>query len=316
MNRLTELRRKIQALKDEPAKAIPWMQEAARLGDYNSIRTLVYAYTHGDYGLPLDETKAYEYTVMGARLGEGWCLYNAAVSARQGQGTPVDMVQSRKWMLAAAEAGQLEAYLPAAEMLVLGQGGPVDLHEAKRLCQKAVDDPDCRDRESARELLGNIYNEEGINYLRAGNHIMAAGSFRQGVDLDNTDCVVNLAYEYTIEDGVGPDEKETFDLCLKAADAGHPLGMYNVSMCYREGHGTEKDLRTAFEWMRNAAKSGFAEAYLPLAQHYYYGVGVHQDKMRGLQWASEAARTDCRAQDEAKAFLAQIQHDPAVRAQQ
>lgn len=82
--------------------------------------------------------------------------------------------------------------------------------------------------------------------------------------------------------------EKTWRCSLQAADLGHPAGMYNVSMCFREGVGTAQDSRKAFEWMKNAAKAEFAEAALPLAQHYHYGLGVHPDDVQALYWVNRA----------------------------
>lgn len=51
MERLTQLKRVIQSLEDQPEAQVPYLREAAQLGDYDSIRTLIHCYTYGDYGL-------------------------------------------------------------------------------------------------------------------------------------------------------------------------------------------------------------------------------------------------------------------------
>lgn len=278
MKTLTQLRRKIRELDNEPARALPYWQQAAALGDYNSIFNLIHAYTYGDMGVEADTAKVFEYTLMGARLGEGWCQYNAAICLRDGIGCEPDEKASRQWMLKAAQGDEKRAYLPAAE-ICLQQG---DLDQAVRFCQAAQDDP------SARQLLGSLRNQQGVQLMHQGRHEEAVVRFEEGIRLGSRECLVSLAYEYSLEEGVGQDYSRTFAYNLQAADAGSATAMYNVSMCYREGLGTPKDARTAFEWMRNAANASFTEAYLPLAEHYGYGIGVRQDKDQAVHWAALA----------------------------
>ncbi len=109
MERLTQLKRVIQSLEDQPEAQVPYLREAAQLGDYDSIRTLIHCYTYGDYGLDPDPAQAFACTLLGARLGEGWCQYNAAVCCSQGRGCEPDQQQAARWMKQAAAADVPEA---------------------------------------------------------------------------------------------------------------------------------------------------------------------------------------------------------------
>lgn len=282
MERLTQLKRVIQSLEDQPEAQVPYLREAAQLGDYDSIRTLIHCYTYGDYGLDPDPAQAFACTLLGARLGEGWCQYNAAVCCSQGRGCEPDQQQAARWMKQAAAADVPEAWLPCADMLITREK---DFPEARRLIEKAMEGGQ---EQEARQLLGKLCSEEGSALMEQGLHTQAEAVLRDGAALQNPDCLVSLAYEYSIEDGVGQDMEKTWRCSLQAADLGHPAGMYNVSMCFREGVGTAQDSRKAFEWMKNAAKAEFAEAALPLAQHYHYGLGVHPDDVQALYWVNRA----------------------------
>ena len=286
MKRLLQLKRAIQSMEDNPQDQVPFLEEAAALGDYDSIRTLIHCYTYGDYGLEPDPVQACRYTVLGAQLGEGWCLYNAAICAQEGRGCPVDLPQAMTWMKQAAAADVPEAWLPCARMLMSREK---DFAEARRLICHAIAHGQ---EEEGRLLLGRLCSEEGMNLLEDGKHRAAEQVLLEGAALDDADCLVSLAFEYSIEDGVGQDPQKTFDCSMRAADLGHPAGMYNVSMCLREGVGTAQDPRKAFEWMKNAAKSGFDEAALPLAQHYHYGIGVHPDDRQARPWLDKALETE------------------------
>lgn len=278
MKTLTQLRRQIRDLEDEPEKALPYWQQAAAMGDYSSICSLIHAYTYGDMGVEANLAKVYEYTLMGAQLGEGWCQYNAAICLRDGLGCQPDPEASEDWMIQAALGEEKRAYLPAAEICVRRN----DLEQAVRFCQQAQEQPE------ARELLGGIRNQQGVQLMEKGDHQQAVLFLEEGADLGCRECMVSLAYEYSLEEGIGQDFEKTYAYNLQAADAGSATAMYNLSMCCREGMGTVKDARSAFEWMKNAANAQFAEAYLPLAQHYAYGIGVRQDKETAIHWATLA----------------------------
>lgn len=282
MQRLIQLKRILQTLQDKPELQVPYLREAAELGDYDSIRTLIHAYTYGDYGVQTDPEQAFRYTKMGADLGEGWCQYDTAICCRDGRGCPQDDDQAWYWMAQAAAADVPEAWLPYAQMLIRDRQ---DYEEARRYILKAIS---AGQKEDGHRLLGRLCSEKGSALIEEGRHQEAADTLDLGARLDDADCLVTLAYEYSIPDGVGQDMEKTFAFSLKAADLGHPAGMYNVSMCFREGVGTDRDDREAFEWMKNAAKAGFEEAYLPLAQHYHVGLGVHVDEDQALYWVRKA----------------------------
>lgn len=286
MKRIIQLKRAINSLEDQPEKQVPFLQEAAALGDYDSIRTLIHCYTYGDCGLEPDPEKVYEYTLMGAALGEGWCLYNAAVCCREGKGCPKDMDRALAFMKQAAAADVPEAWLPCAAMMI---SQTKEYDEARRLILHAVMNGQ---EKEGNLLLGKLCSEQGAQLLEEGNHRRAVQVLSEGAALNDADCLVSLAYEYSIEDGVGQDLARTFVCSMKAADLGHPAGMYNVSMCLREGVGTGQDPRKAFEWMKNAAKSDFPDAALPLAQHYHYGIGVNADDDQARYWLSKALETE------------------------
>lgn len=285
MENLTYLRRRIRDLENEPEKALPFMEQAAELGDYPSICSVIHAYTYGDMGFKPNPQKVFRFTLMGAEQGIGWCQFNAAVFYRDGTGCERDLDKSTYWMIQAAQGDESRAYLPAAE--VTAREG--DYGQARSFCKKALD----TDRhDQAVKLLGRLYEEEGVMWREKGDHVLAAACFEQGAELDSAACCVALAYEYSLADGVGQDLKKTYEYSLKAADLGEPAGMYNVSMCLREGAGCTADDREAFEWMKNAANIRFEQAYLPLAQHYLYGVGVRSDRAQAERWGRLALKAE------------------------
>ena len=58
----------------------------------------------------------------------------------------------------------------------------------------------------------------------------------------------------------GKAPKHILEYYKASAEAGYPLGMYNVARCYINGLGNYVDRNLGWEWMRKAADAGIDEA--------------------------------------------------------
>ena len=69
-------------------------------------------------------------------------------------------------------------------------------------------------------------------------------------------------------EGVAADPRRAFRLFMRAAGAGYPPAMENVSTCYERGSGVEADERLAVEWkIRSRAARGDRNAQAWLRQN-------------------------------------------------
>ena len=46
----------------------------------------------------------------------------------------------------------------------------------------------------------------------------------------------------------------------KSADQGHPFGLFNLGVCYKDGIGVAKDEKLAFEFYKKSADQGNSDA--------------------------------------------------------
>ncbi|WP_174802489.1 tetratricopeptide repeat protein [Martelella limonii] len=75
----------------------------------------------------------------------------------------------------------------------------------------------------------------------------------------------------------------------KAAEAGDPVAMRELSTILRGGKGLEADADEAASWLQKAAEAGDSEAMLQLAQAYAFGAGVEQSAEKASMWLKSAA---------------------------
>ena len=77
-----------------------------------------------------------------------------------------------------------------------------------------------------------------------------------------------------------------------AAERGDKVAQYELSRCYSNGKGVEKDDTQAVFWVRKSALQGHSRAQSVLGVHYYYGTGVEQDKKEAMYWFARAERNE------------------------
>ena len=78
--------------------------------------------------------------------------------------------------------------------------------------------------------------------------------------------------------GVDADKSRAFQLCVTAADSGHPLALNNLAFCYETGSGVRQDLQMAFSlYQQSFSISHDAATMNKLARCYTYGIGTKRD---------------------------------------
>jgi len=99
----------------------------------------------------------------------------------------------------------------------------------------------------------------------------------------------NLSIYYREGKGTAKNLENEFYWLQKAAQGGHTNAKHDLALCYAEGTGTTKDYTQAVKWWEQASKEGNAEGKASLGSCYYYALGVTEDKEKGLQLWKEAA---------------------------
>tara|TARA_B100001094_G_scaffold330272_1_gene395094 strand:- start:5253 stop:7010 length:1758 start_codon:yes stop_codon:yes gene_type:complete len=75
----------------------------------------------------------------------------------------------------------------------------------------------------------------------------------------------------------------------RAADAGLPRAMFNMSITYAHGLGVNKNQDLHIQWLTRAAKAGFMNAQFNLASLYHISSAVPHDYSKAINWYKQAA---------------------------
>ena len=120
----------------------------------------------------------------------------------------------------------------------------------------------------------------------------AAGAQRiLSVMTEETCALVREGKRLYLSNGQGMTEENirAFGLFLRAAEAGHSEGQYNLGCCYWHGRGVPQDHVAAAKWYRKAAEQGDAPGQNTLGCCYRDGQGVPQDYVEAVKWYRKAA---------------------------
>lgn len=84
-------------------------------------------------------------------------------------------------------------------------------------------------------------------------------------------------------------EKEGFRWYKQSADAGEPVGCYNVGWGYEYGKGVTENQRKAFGYYMKAAQKEYPDAYFKLGSFYYDGDEAEEDNAKAVYWLQKGA---------------------------
>ncbi|RHZ64842.1 hypothetical protein Glove_320g26 [Diversispora epigaea] len=89
--------------------------------------------------------------------------------------------------------------------------------------------------------------------------------------------------------GVEKNQEKAFELYLKSAEKGIPIGQNNVGWCYINGIGTPKNTAKGFVWNMKSALAGNINAIHDVGHCYSNGIYVDKDYQTGFRWCLKAA---------------------------
>ncbi|MEC3863460.1 SEL1-like repeat protein, partial [Mesobacterium sp. TK19101] len=107
--------------------------------------------------------------------------------------------------------------------------------------------------------------------------------------LDYAPSIHNLAYLCWTGQGVERNQRQAFDLYVKAAELGHPESMEIVADFLEFGVWGEPDIRNAATLYEGAARQGQPEAAYRLGLLLLKGTGIDQDIQRALELFEQAS---------------------------
>ena len=93
--------------------------------------------------------------------------------------------------------------------------------------------------------------------------------------------------------GIDADKSQGFLFCAVAADAGIPLALRNVGICYEKGIGVVQNQQKAFEFYNKAYCASHEGATVSaLARCLIQGIGTKQDVKKGMELLNEGVKAN------------------------
>ena len=102
--------------------------------------------------------------------------------------------------------------------------------------------------------------DAGVTAYREGDYATALREFRALADKGVVIAYTNLAYMYSLGEGVEADMETAARWMLKAAEAGSPSAQLAMGVLYFHGDGVPKDRTQAYAWLNVAAAGGRGDA--------------------------------------------------------
>lgn len=263
----------------DPAKGIAYIIQAADLGAKEAYFLAGVTYFQGNYGYPVDKTKAIEYWVKGSEEGEGGCTKNLGIVYKTGDGVDRDPVKALAYFEKAVEQGNIDAL----EQLGLAYcNGGIATHDERK----------------ARAYFERAYKAGSVDgayflglLLETGEQIehdleQAYSIYLFAAEKGNADAMVKVGFFLHEGMGVKKDVAKAVEWLEKAKAAGNQNAEEFLSISYRNGEG---DPKMAFEHYLKLAEQGDAEAQYQLYNAYDDGNGVEQNAELAREWCKKAA---------------------------
>ena len=206
-----------------------------------------------------------------------WCL-------EKGLGTDENVQEAVKYYLMAAEQGDKHALANAAS-LMFNEEGISD--KSIRMMQEAahhgiahaaynlfIIHKDTQPRKAMHYLKQAAQGNNENALYELGLRTIAGHGVRKseeaGISLIKKAAkqgYANALY-YLAEISYHESPEDAFKHYRKAALAGHVVAMYDLAVCYRTGHGTNKNQRQEQRWLQKAAEHGHLYSMCDLAACY------------------------------------------------
>lgn len=123
--------------------------------------------------------------------------------------------------------------------------------------------------------------------LREKDQSEAERILRECISMGCTDSMVALGN--ILSSGTDEQKKESFELFMRAGNAGNPSGLRNAGYALALGIGCVKDKTAAAEWYKRAAEAGHAKAQCNLGVLYSFGNGVPKNDEEAAKWYKMSA---------------------------
>ena len=228
---------------------------AVRAGALNRIGILY----ERELGVSQDYSRAREFFVKAAELGNGYAQANIGDFYFFGLGLPRDTEKALIWYRKGADQNVLLGLNQTGWIYLQGLGVAKDPSEAMKWYRRSAD------LGSANGVyeLGWIYGHvEPMNYVEAMTWYRKAAS-QHHVEAQNN---IGTLYEKGL--GVPQDYSQAAYWYGLASNAGYARSQFHLGGLYFSGHGVRQDATAARELMKKAAAGGDADAIEWLLTHW------------------------------------------------
>lgn len=238
-------------VKQDYNEAAQWWARAAQQNNAKAIGNLGLCYQKGN-GVEADSVRALN-------------LYGRSVEKGND-----DLLQQR---IKLADNGSLFDCIFVANCYNHGKGVKRDKTKAIEYFTKAAK---ANSADGQRELA--------LIYLNSKEPEKAVEWFKRGAN--NNDLSSIFYYGKLLSEGKGikQDPQQGANYLLKAAEAGFPMGQYEIAQSYFNGNGVVKNTDQAIAWLTKAANNGVGKAQYQLATCYVNGEGVPVDFDQATGW--------------------------------
>lgn len=219
------------------------MLEAAEKGSVLALTHVGDSYYYGENGLPVNQSKAYEYFEKAARKSGIAAMYYTAYGYRKGEFLPKDFELAYMYALKAKEHGFPRAYRLLAFMYEAGQYVDKDLQKAVDMYEEAIKRGDYL----SLCYQGYVYGELGqidkkVELYRKAHEYAENGEIKSGVPY------YRMAILY--DDGIGVEHhpETAVAFYFKAAERSHKNARKWAVPCIKKIEGDKTELlQRAFE---------------------------------------------------------------------
>ena len=222
-----------------------WLQKAGEAGASSAYKDLaVIAQNENDY------TKAMEYYLKAADMGNGEAMCRIGLLYDSGKGVTKNIDTANQWYLKAGEAGLSYGYYNLAN----NYNSAEEYTKAMEYYLKAAD----MGNGEAMCQIGLLYNlGKGVakNIDTANQWYLKAG---EAGDSDGYYCLAENCRSLS----------QAIEYYRKAADMGNAKAMIEIGMSYEYGRGVTKNVDTANQWYLKAGEAGDPEGYMIVAEYY------------------------------------------------
>jgi uncharacterized protein len=225
------------------------LHSAAQRGSGLGAYYLALMYGNGN-GMKQDDSKALDWALHGAKLGDAHAQNYAAILLESGRGAKKDEQQAFLLYMKAADQGLGAANYNVGADYANGRGVSADPLKAVEFYRRAFDLGDA----GGADALGDMYRYGkgvGLDITRA------AQWYRLGANNGDAAASTNLGLMYLNGEGMPRDDYRALGLYQHAADLNNAAGINNLGYMYENGRGgVPVDLNMALSLYKRASDLG------------------------------------------------------------